>query len=108
MALALRLTGWTIFLVGAGLTLAVKPIAIGLIVSGIGVLCTMACNLLGSYAELWRRKKALEPVDPLTPDSAARARQIIRERRKDIVAREVSGSDPAPPPTDPSDAPAQE
>ena len=84
MAMMIRLLGWGLFLTGASMFLfglSSKGLTVpALIVMGVGTFCTMSCNLVASYADLRRRKKELEPVEPLTPDSAARARQVIRKR----------------------------
>ncbi len=92
MALALRLTGWTLFLVGAALMLALENNVPGLIVAGVGILFTMTCRIIPIYAEMSRKAP---PVDPLTAESAERAREIIR--RKTSKTR----SSPTSPPTKP-------
>ncbi|MHC4606541.1 MAG: hypothetical protein ACYTAF_06355 [Planctomycetota bacterium] len=97
MALGLRLAGWAIFLAGVIIMVlhldVLKYKILGMIIAGIGMICTMSCNLVASYAELKRRKREIEPTEPLTKESADRAREIIRKRAE----RPDPGPEPSPP-----------
>ena len=93
MALVLRLFGWTIFMTGAGIMLVGYTVA-GLVISGFGILCTMACNLIANYAYLRKRKESIEPFEPLDSDKAAHARKIIREQKEQLIRKNAGAESP--------------
>ena len=92
MGLIIRLLGWTLFLAGAGIML-VDTVA-GLVVSGFGILCTMSCNLIANYAYLSKKKAEIEPFEPLDAEKAAKARQIIREKREHLIRKDAGNDGP--------------
>ncbi len=77
MALTLRLTGWSLFLIGAALMLGMKNNVLGLIFAGVGILFTMMCRVIPIYAQMNRKAP---PVEHLNAESAERAREIIRKK----------------------------
>lgn len=89
MALKLRITGWALFLIGSILLMIVGQFDLksvwtwtGLFVSLGGMLCTSLCNVIPAVARMRQlREQSHNPeIEPLTEESAERAREIIKKK----------------------------
>lgn len=89
MALTLRITGWGLFLLGSCMLMILGQFDlnsawtwIGLFVTLAGMLCTSLCNVIPAVAKMRQigARKQNPTVEPLTPEAAERARELIKKK----------------------------